>query len=570
MADIFDTGSFEARNIQENAGTPSFVAPNRAAEVNVSTEDVFNLKASSRMKDIAKQEAARRAAEESTRAATQGVDTNLDNLAQGYIEAYRKIDQKYTNPIENSSRKRELSLSALTAAGKSGYSYINAITETLSTTREAREDGLVNILDSQGNIVGIDAGNIEHIKQAMADRNDQNIMSVLPNTLSALDSIYKKAEISGAPLSKNSLHSFRVELKDATLAMGEAGDNYHLLSNQLSTDKLENIKKQAFSKYLGATSSVFSTFTSPDILRALKSGNPDGINRSDLEMAMQQAKRDIINMAADSQLPFNIQDIEAYAQSQIEHITKAYDSYQKNDLIAPEVMQKQLETRLAIRKAMAEGQMNIPELEAANKVVEFQSKNVGIAASLSAEPQNPSTSREQKDMFTQTMTGATRTTQDVMPLLDRHNAFLYQSGFDLQDSMDSLKAANTRDSFLGFAKRLSKVTSHTDGWSMAPQVSTVVQEMTPKLISLIEAGEITPDEGQEIVNQLGQYKEDAISIIRKRGSHPEEYEQESQESIGFLSKTWNMLYPLASPINTINTALQAVQKSIQTLGQAPK
>lgn len=540
MADIFDTSTSEGRSIQQSVGEPNIAPQGRGAGTAIDAEDAFNLRAGIRVDQLATAERARKEARENQRAKVQG-SRRLDGLANGLINRYADIDSRVTNPIERNRLKREADLIAISTGGRENAAFLNQVIGKLSTKREARSDGMINILGANGEIIGVDAGSRGDVLQGRLDAHQGEIHEVLPNTVDGINTLLQIDAVEGNHIQQGTVSEMITNIKNQSKRMKAISDDYHVNSNQLPNSQLPQLVKNATTGYLKSVGGIFNTFTSADFMKAVRAGD---MTRSDIDIAMQSVRRDMMNEITSQGVPVNTQDIESYITTSIDNIKAAYDNVQKNDLVSLQVQADKTRLLNEITGNKFNAAHNIPEIRGAKEVADYTASlaaSVGSLtdASLFAEG-------DTKRTLEAVTLGQLNTLESLIPVHDNINKHLYQSQFDLADFDKEIKVMKTREDVLAVLKRMGKVTNNVAGASVAPYVRTVINNSIPAMHKAVDEGLLTEEELEDAWGQLEQFDVAAIETVKKAGINEEDYVTMAQEAANWFSDTWDWFFPPAS------------------------
>ncbi len=452
-------------------------------------------------------------------------EQSLQKLATNLQSGYNKVDTTVTNPVEANLKKQQIKTSALVAAGKDGYSYINSVADSLSTKQEVRPDGMINILDPTGNIVGVRGYDKEQIMAHKTDNNVNAIHEVFPNTVDTMDALFQLDQQKGGTLSNSSMNETVLRLKNSANNFKHIADDYHMQSQYVSADQSKKLADTAQQGYISNINSMFNTFMNPEVINSIKSGTLD---RSHITLAMQQVRRDITDEITTQHVPVNIGDIDKYIKTTMDDINTAYTDVQANDKISIEQAGKTIEAKNALKTAMLKQQMDTPTLEALTPYVDFVSKTAATAANISQAADalqystQPGAAVQAQALFKQAG-GLLDLNEGVQPKLQQVSNVLYQSQFDFKNFNDSLKTIKTARDFNNSLHQLAKVTDHPAGWVMQPYVQASVENALPKYQQLVKDGVISQQQLDDVTSQLGQYNDYSKSLITKTGSTEEQH-----------------------------------------------
>lgn len=543
MADIFDTSQPEGRSIQQGVGGVGITPQGRSAGTSISPEDTFNLRADTRLSQLRKINDTQRFGRESTKIAAEP-DNHLANLARGVISRYTELDNTIRNPIERNRLKRETDLIAMTSAGKGNTSFIKDILGRLNTKREARSDGMVNVLGSNGEVIGIEAGSADEVLKGRMNIHQEKINEVFPNTLDSFSTLLAKDSVAGNHIGRDTMASIITSMKDQAGKMKGISDNYHVLSNQLPTSQHAKLVDTATTGYMSSIGDLFNSFTTADMLKAVRAGTKDGLNRSDIEIAMQQVRRDVIEEITSQQIPVPMQDIEAYIKSSIDNINSTYDNISTNDLIPLETAKKKATLINELARQRFKTKHNIPELEGAKPAIDFMSTIAATTADFTDAAQFGT--KDDKALYTELAKGSRNLIDGLMPVFDGLNKHFYQSSFDLDDVQTQINSMETREDYSRVLTKLSKVTNHSNGWALGPQVRGLMNTAIISMQGAVEANILSKEESEVIIGQFFQYDQHVKDMTRKAGMTEDDFFAQQTESIGFFESTWNSIFPPAS------------------------
>ena len=542
MVGIFDSEIGEGASIQESIGTPGITPQQRAADVNVDPNDTYNLRASRRVEELKAISAAKRAQREQRKLAEQQAQQQVDKenrlqgIVQGVKSKFDEIEAKVTNPVEANRLKREVEFSAMAAAGKANASYIKSLTDVLSTKRTFREDGLVEITDSRGNVVGLSGGDVEVIKQARKNKQIESIDSVLPGTLDTVDTILQKDALEGNFFDEKAINSMLRNFKNESGRLKRVAEDYHLTAANLPSSEIPKLTEQAQRDYMKAASGLFKSFTSAEMLKAVRSGK--GIDRSDVEISMQQVKQDLLDEVRDNKVPVNINDIDSFMNKQIENIIDTYDNIQKNDGIAVEQKRKYLENTNAIASAIFADKYNMAQIENQGKVLNYLGKYATIIQNLSQAAAEARLTDPNGDSAKQLL-GVSRqfssALEGTMPIVNKMNDDMFKLNFDLQDIDKNLARADTKEDMIDTLNKLGRAAS-IENFHAAGQVNARLNILVPKIM---ESPEFSQEEKNGILSQVQAYNQSIQSVYRQDPTLKEESE-------GFLEQ-WFELALRANP-----------------------
>lgn len=537
MADIFDTSISEGRTIQQDAGNPFINPQSRAAGAEINAADAYSLAAGRRVDQLAeiaeaKAEARRRELqlkrEQKAAMKEQAKGLNsLSGLTEGLINRYNSIDLKVKNPIERNRLKREADLLALTSGGKENASYLNGIIEKLNTSYEARDDGMVNVLDSQGRVVRVEAGSKDEVIQGRMNKYQRTVDEVLPNTLDSMNLLLQKDAATTGYFRDDSIAKMLTSLKNESGRMKRISDEYHVQSNLVPSKELPKLKENAARGYVSAAAGIFGTFTSPEMLQAIRAGN--GISLADVEMSMQQVRRDIIDEIASQKVPINIQDVESYIKTSMENVRNTYKSIQDNELLPLETAEKKARLLNDLQKENVRMAGNIPNIEVMKPVVDFFATISAAGSNL----YNTAAMAEDEDTRNKLLAQGdflTSLGDDLMEVNKNIAGTFRQGAYNMDTFRKQASKATERQDILDALNVLSRTTNTPGGAFLAPQINALLVEAIPKLEEWVDSGELEESELDGIVTQVTQYNNNANDQIKKTGMTPEEYVKSSQSA----------------------------------------
>ncbi len=540
MPDIFDTSISEGRNIQQSIGEPSITPQSRGASVEISAEDTFNLRAGTRISQLKAQSASKQAAREAQRA-RETASRNLDNLSKGLINRHADIDSRITNPVERNRLKREADLVALSTGGKENATFINQIIGRLKTKREARDDGMVNILGANGELIGVEAGSRDAVLKGRLDAHKIEIDSVFPNTLESLSGLIQTDAAQGNHIQESTVSEILINMKNASKRMKSVSDDFHVNSNQLPSSQLPALTKNATSGYLKSIGNVFNSFTSSDFMKGIRAGD---LSRSDIDIAMQQVRRDMVDEITSQGVPINIRDMETYITESIDNIKASYDKVQKNDLVSLQVEADKTRLVNEITGNKFNAAHKIPEIRGAKEVADY---TASIAASLGDLTDAALFAEEDtKATLEAVATGQLNTLETLIPVHDNVNKHIFKSQFDLEDFSRDMKTMTTRADVLRTLAKVGKVTRNVAGSVMLPYVRTSINESAPNFLKAVDDELITQEELETAWDQLEQYDIAAVNIHKKAGMTDEEAVSISERTFQWFSDTYDWFFPPAS------------------------
>lgn len=535
MADIFDTSLSEGRSVQQSINEPFINPQSRAAGAEVSASDQYNLAAGQRVDQMEAQHRAElaqikaaRAARAAQKAKLEGdaaAARNLDNLTSGLINRYNDLDTKVTNPIERNRLKREADLIAMQAAGKGNQDYINGFIGKLNTKMEAREDGLVNVLDSQGNIIRIEAGDKDAVLNGRMSSYRQTVDEVLPNTLDSMDMILRKDSVTGGHIKEGTVTNMLTTFKNESGRMKRVSDEFHVQANMFPSSEMPKLKEKALSGYLSATANMFGAFTSPDVLSAIRAG---GITGSDVEIAMQQMRRDIMDDISMNKVPVKPADVEAFMKTSMDNIRDVYKSIQKNDMLPLENAAIQAELKNKLAKEEYKMKMGVPKLEVDKQISDFYVSNAAAITGLYEAAGFNAASPEQAAMLKEQASQLIGVAGDTMAIHTDVKRGFSQGTLHIEDFSKYVGRMNTKEDAIDAFGVLARATKTRSGVMLAPQVIDVMEKAAPKISEMINKGELEWAEVNSIMQQLKQYESAYRDVVKKSGFTPEEYLARSQ------------------------------------------
>lgn len=470
-------------------------------------------------------------------------EANLQKLATNVQSAYADIDTKSTNIVEANQRKKQVRTAALVAAGKGGYSFIKSVTESLETKREIRPDGMTNILSSNGEVIGVEGGDRQAVLANKLERHTNKVHEVFPNTIDTLDSLFQlDAQKGGVLAGSTAATESLLRLKNAASSFKSISDDYHVAAQSASGDQITKLTDNAQNGYVNTINSMMNTFMSPDMMNSIKIGSLD---RSQVTMAMQQVRRDIMDEITTQRIPVKIGDIDKYIKTTMDDMNTAYNDVQKNDLISLDQADKTIQVKNSIRQRQMESQLGIPEIQAAAPMVDMLAKLTAAQASAAQAAQAlefsgvPGAKAQAKDILTQVKSYATLGAGLEPTLRDVAQSFT-EANFDFRRFDQDIKGITSNASLDNALTGFSRITNHSVGWIHQPAVQERVDTLLPILEGLLEEKKISKTKFDSTVEQLGQYSDYAKSQITKAGYTDEQYTKQYKDNQSILDRLRNI------------------------------
>lgn len=538
MADLFNSEIGTASGVSANIPGGGIAAPTSVGGVigndyDAQQQRINDLTAANKAKVVAQHQAFFDSQQTASQPSQASLDqARLSKLATNLQSAYQSIDSKSSNAIEANVKKREARTAALIAAGKEGATYIKSFADSLETKEEVRPDGMINVLGANGEILAIKGNSKEDILAHKTQRAVSKVQEVFPNTVDTFDTLFQIDQQRGGTLPVSTQQETLLRLKNSAGVFKSISDDYHVHSQTVTTDQSKTLVANAEKGYIAGINNMMNTFLNPDIVSAVKNGT---IDRSQMTLAMQQVRRDIMDEITTQHIPVNIPDIDKYISSTMDGVNKAYEDIQKNDLITIDQASKTLEAQNAYRQHMLEAKWDTASINAAAPHVDFMAKVAATQSSLSDSAQTATAlgQNDQAAIFNQQIKGLTSIGSGISPVLNSVSKSMTQSFFNFEDYDKTIKNAKTKADVDSALEKLGRVTNTDAGWMMQPKVQEAIDNSIPVFDKAVEDGIITQDYYDSIFSQLGDYNDYARSLIPKTGLTDEQYKQQLYDSLSF-------------------------------------
>ncbi len=544
MADLFNSNIGQASGVSANIPGGGLAAPTSVGGV---IGDDFSAQ-QARINDLTKTNKAKIQAEfnnEIAKAAPK-IDKDaieeekLQQLAVNIQQAYSSIDTQTTNPVEANQKKRQIRSSALIQAGKSGSTYISGFIDTLETKREVRPDGMTNIIGSKGEVLGVEGADSRQILQARKDAQVNKVHEVFPNTVDTFSTLFDINAGNGGVMPESASQEVLLRMKNSASAFKSISEDYHIQAQSVDAAGATKLAENAQRAYMNNISSMMSMFTAPDMMNAVKSGTLD---RSQVTLAAQQVRRDIIDEITTQHIPIKIGDIDAYIKTTMDDMNQAYTDIQQNDLISIDVANKTLAAKNSIRQHQAESRLGIPEINAAAPVVDMISKLSASAASAAEAAANlditaktsPLARAQQTSLLGQ-VESYTNMGLGIQPVIRTMAQSFTEANYNFTELDKTLTVVKDEASLDTALSNLGRITSHSTGWIHQPDVQLRVDKLVPMADELLTSGAITQQKYDSIFSQLGQYTEYARAQITTAGYTAEQYKKDYLANRSLLQK----------------------------------
>lgn len=542
MADLFNSNIGLAQGVSANIPGGGLAAPTSVGGV---IGDDFSAQ-QARVNDLVQTNKAKVRAQQSQNLIEaapkidQGAleEQKLQQLAVNIQQAYGDIDAKTTNPVEANQKKRQIRAAALIQAGKSGSAYIDNFITSLDTKREVRPDGMVNIIGSKGEVLGIEGGDHRQILEARKERQVNKVHEVFPNTVDTFATLFDINAANGGVMPESVAQETLLRMKNSASAFKGISEDYHIQAQSVDAAGATKLAENAQRAYMGNIANMMNTFMAPDIMNAIKSGTLD---RSQVTLAAQQVRRDIIDEITTQHVPVKIGDIDAYIKTTMDDMNAAYNDIQQNDLISIDIANKTLQAKNAIRQHQTEARLGIPEINAVAPMVDMISKLSAASASAAETAANlaydtSSASKEQQNLLMGQVKAFTNLGTGLQPAIREISQAFTEANYsftELDKSMNAIQDEATLDSALN---SLGRVTAHSVGWVHQPDVQARVDKLVPIADKLLTSGQITQQKYDSIFSQLDQYSEYAKAQITTAGYTQEQYMKEYLANRSLLQK----------------------------------
>lgn len=543
MADLFNSNIGMAQGVSANIPGGGLAAPTSVGGV---IGDDFSAQ-QARLNDLTKTNKAKIQAEQQARysqispdapSKTDLEEQKLQQLAVNIQQAYGDIDSKTTNIVEANQKKRQIRSAALVQAGKSGSTYIDNFITSLDTKREVRPDGMVNIIGSKGEVLGIEGGDQRQILASRKDAQVNKVHEVFPNTVDTFATLFDINAGNGGVMPEAASQEVLLRMKNSASAFKGISEDYHIQAQSVDAAGATKLAENAQRAYMGNISNMMNTFMSPDIMNAIKSGTLD---RSQVTLAAQQIRRDIMDEITTQHVPIKIGDIDAYIKTTMDDMNTAYNEIQQNDLISIDIANKTLQAKNSIRQHQTEARLGIPEINAVAPMVDMISKLSAASASAAETAANLAydtspASKEQQNLLMGQVKAFTNLGSGLQPAIREISQSFTEANYsftELDKSMNAIKDEATLDSALN---NIGRVTSHSVGWVHQPDVQVRIDKLVPIADKLLTEKQITQQKYDSIFSQLDQYGEYARAQITTAGYTKDQYAKEYLANRSLLQK----------------------------------